>query len=97
MIVYPNAKINIGLNVVEKRTDGFHNIESILYPVIELFDVLEVLENDIHQLEFTSSGIKIPGNNDANLCIKAYHLLQQDFSIPYVKIHLQKNIPIGAG
>jgi len=95
MIYYPNAKINIGLNVVEKRADGFHNIESVFYPIMELFDVLEIIEND--QLEFTSSGIEIPGDEASNLCVKAFYFIQKDFDIPFVKIHLHKNIPIGAG
>lgn len=97
MIVYPNAKINIGLNVVEKRDDGFHNIESLFYPVMDVFDVLEVVENDENQLKFTSSGISIPGDKDSNLCVKAFHLIRADYPIHFVKIHLQKNIPIGAG
>ncbi|MBL4594767.1 MAG: 4-(cytidine 5'-diphospho)-2-C-methyl-D-erythritol kinase [Flavobacteriales bacterium] len=97
MIVYPNAKINIGLNVVEKRDDGFHNIESIFYPVMDVFDVLEVVENDENQLAYTSSGISIPGDKDSNLCVKAFHLIRADYPIPFVKIHLQKKIPIGAG
>ena len=97
MIVYPNAKINIGLDIVEKRNDGFHNIESIFYPVMDMFDILEIVENKDGQLEFASSGINIPGSIDSNLCVKAFQLLQQDFSIPNVKIHLHKNIPIGAG
>lgn len=95
MIVFPNAKINIGLNVVEKRPDGLHNIESIFYPVLELFDVLEVIVSD--RLEFTSSGISIPGNNQDNLCLKAYHLIKADFDVAPVHIHLHKVIPIGAG
>lgn len=95
MLVFPNAKINIGLNVVEKRSDGFHNIESIFYPVIDLHDVLEVVESDV--LLFTSSGIKIPGDEDSNLCLKAFELLKNDFNIPFVKVHLHKVIPIGAG
>jgi len=95
MIVFPNAKINIGLNVVEKRNDGFHNIESIFYPIMDLFDVLEIVESK--EFRFTSSGIEIPGEKDSNLCIKAYHLIREDFDIPFVNIHLQKNIPIGAG
>jgi 4-diphosphocytidyl-2-C-methyl-D-erythritol kinase len=95
MIVFPNAKINIGLNVVEKRTDGFHNIESVFYPIINLFDVLEVVEH--HQLEFASSGIEIPGNESSNLCLKAFQLIKVDFDIPNVNVHLLKNIQIGAG
>ena len=95
MIVFPNAKINIGLNVVEKRTDGFHNIESIFYPVMELFDVLEIIKAD--KLQFSSSGITIPGNEADNLCVKAFRLLKTDFNISPVHIHLHKVIPIGAG
>ena len=95
MIVFPNAKINIGLNIVEKRTDGFHNIESIFYPVMDLFDVLEVVKNGT--LKFHSTGIEIPGDSNSNLCLKAFKLIQQDIDIPNVKIHLHKNIPIGAG
>jgi 4-diphosphocytidyl-2-C-methyl-D-erythritol kinase len=95
MIVFPNAKINIGLNVVERRPDGFHNIESIFYPVKELFDVLEVVESN--ELKFTSSGIAIPGNHDDNLCLKAYRLIKADFDVASVHIHLHKVIPIGAG
>jgi len=95
MIVFPNAKINIGLNVVEKRPDGFHNIESVFYPVMELFDVLEVIVSD--ELKFTSSGISIPGNNQDNLCLKAYRLIKADFDVAPVHIHLHKVIPIGAG
>ncbi|MBI2281563.1 MAG: 4-(cytidine 5'-diphospho)-2-C-methyl-D-erythritol kinase [Bacteroidetes bacterium] len=95
MIVFPNAKINIGLNVVEKRPDGFHNIESIFYPVKELFDVLEIVEATV--LKFTSSGIAIPGNHDDNLCLKAYRLIKTDFDVASIHIHLHKVIPIGAG
>lgn len=95
MIVFPNAKINIGLNVVERRPDGFHNIESVFYPVKELFDVLEVVESD--ELKFSSSGITIPGNQEDNLCLKAYRLIKTDFDVALVHIHLHKVIPIGAG
>lgn len=92
MVVFPNAKINIGLNIVEKRSDGFHNIQSCFYPV-PWHDVLEVIESDGYS--FTTSGIDIPG--ESNICIRAYELLKKDFSIPNLNIHLHKNIPIGAG
>lgn len=98
MIVFPNAKINIGLYVVEKRNDGFHNIESVFYPVPELYDVLEIVKNEKGEgAEFTFSGIAIPGEQHDNLCVRAYQLLKNDFSISAVKIHLHKVIPIGAG
>ena len=94
VVVFPNAKVNIGLNITSKRPDGFHNIESCFYP-IPFTDALEVIESK--ELSFTSSGISIPGNSDDNLCLKAYHLLNQIHNLPPVAIHLHKNIPIGAG
>ena len=98
MIVFPNAKINIGLDIVEKRNDGFHDIESVFYPVVDLCDVLEVVENKYSKTtEFKSSGIPIPDSDEMNLCEKAYNLIKQDFDIPPVSIHLHKAIPIGAG
>ena len=94
MIVFPNAKINIGLNITARRPDGYHDLETVFYPV-KIYDVLEVTAAD--QLSFQSSGLEIPGSPGGNLCIKGYHLLKKDFDLPPVKIHLHKNIPIGAG
>lgn len=94
MIVFPNAKINIGLNILNRRPDGYHNINTIFYP-IGLKDALEVVEAD--DLSFTSSGLIIPGKPEDNLCLKAYHLISRDFKLPPVHIHLHKHIPIGAG
>ena len=94
MILFPNAKINIGLNIVSKRFDGYHNLETILYP-IGIRDAIEIVE--AQELSFTSSGMSIPGKADDNLCLKAYSLIKQDFNIPPVQIHLHKHIPIGAG
>lgn len=93
MILFANAKINLGLFVTEKRSDGYHEIETIFYPV-QLYDVLEVVEDS--QFTFETLGIDIPGTGD-NLCVQAYNLLKADFDIPALKIHLLKNIPIGAG
>ena len=94
MIVFPNAKINIGLNIIARRPDGYHDLETVFYPV-KINDVLEVIEAD--KLSFESSGLDIPGRLEDNLCIKGYHLLKKDHDLPPVKIHLHKNIPIGAG
>ena len=99
MLTFPNAKINIGLNIIEKRDDGYHNIQSIFYP-IALQDALEVIENKEQTSEriiFTSSGIPIPGDITANLCYYAYHSIANDYTLPNVKVHLHKHIPIGAG
>ena len=94
MIIFPNAKINIGLNVINRRDDNYHNLETIFYPV-NIKDALEIIVAD--ELSFESSGLEIPGRVEDNLCIKGYHLLKKDFDLPPVKIHLHKNIPIGAG
>lgn len=94
MILFPNAKINIGLNITERRPDGYHNLETIFYPV-NIKDALEVVGSD--ELSFDSSGLDIPGRMEDNLCIKGYHLLKKDHDVPPVSIHLHKNIPIGAG
>ena len=94
MIIFPTAKINIGLNIIERRADGYHNLETIFYPV-EIKDALEIIESD--KLSFESSGLEIPGRIEDNLCMKGYHLLKKDFDLPPIKIHLHKHIPIGAG
>tara|TARA_B100000427_G_scaffold286237_1_gene260133 strand:- start:261 stop:1016 length:756 start_codon:yes stop_codon:yes gene_type:complete len=95
MIVYPNAKINLGLDVLEKRIDGYHEIASVFYPVKDLFDILEIVPSD--DFSFSTSGFDIPGIIDENICVKAFNLLKADFSIQPVKIHLHKKIPIGGG
>lgn len=94
MIVFPNAKINIGINITGRRPDGYHNIETIFYP-LPIYDALEALPGD--ELTFQSSGLEIPGKIEDNLCIKGYHLMSKDYDLPPVNIHLLKHIPIGAG
>lgn len=95
MLTFPNAKINIGLYITEKRADGFHNLSSCFYPV-GWSDALEILPAET--LSFESTGIDIPGDASQNLCLKAYHLLKKDFpEMPPVRIHLHKVVPIGAG
>ena len=94
MVLFPNAKINIGLFVTEKRTDGFHNLESIFYP-IKWHDVLEFVPSE--KFIFESSGIAVAGEIESNLVIQAYRLLQEAYSLPNIHIHLHKNIPMGAG
>lgn len=94
MIVFPPCKINLGLNVISKREDGFHNLESVFYPV-PLCDILEVIKLD--SFSFTSSGVEIPGDAKNNIVIKAYELLLKDFNLSPVRIHLHKVIPTGAG
>lgn len=110
MICFPNAKINIGLNITEKRSDGFHTIESVMYPLKGIMqDALEIIARPSltptlssgegeKAIQLFSSGIKIPGKSEGNLCVKAYHLIKKDYpQVPSIEIYLHKAIPIGAG
>ena len=95
MVTFPNSKINLGLNIVGKRSDGYHDIETVFFPIL-LKDALEVIEKE--KLEFSTSGFLIEGEPEKNLCIKAYDLLKNDFpQLPAVQMHLHKAIPMGAG
>jgi 4-diphosphocytidyl-2-C-methyl-D-erythritol kinase len=94
MISFPNAKINLGLFITDRLTNGYHQIESCLFP-IPWTDILEFVPSK--KLEFNTSGIEIPGNDKDNLVLKAYKLLRQDFALPDLSIHLHKIIPMGAG
>jgi len=94
MLAFANAKINLGLNVIEKRADGYHNLETVFYPV-KLHDVLEI--TDALETSCQIRGIDIPGEMTDNICLKAFHLIQKDFDIPAQQITLLKNIPVGAG
>lgn len=95
MVIFSNCKINIGLNIVNKRIDGYHNLETVFYP-LPLYDVLELLAAD--ETSITTYGLTIPGNISDNIILKAYHLLKKDFvNLPPVHFYLLKNIPAGAG
>ncbi len=97
MLIYPNAKINIGLNVIERRPDGYHNIETVFYP-IGLSDVLEIEPSETcTDYSFSSAGITIDGDPEDNLIVKAYWLLCSEYQFPPVDISLVKQIPFGAG
>jgi 4-diphosphocytidyl-2-C-methyl-D-erythritol kinase len=96
MISFPNAKINLGLNVTAKRPDGYHNIETVFYPV-NLCDVLEIVPSQEGKTVFITSGIPVDGNPENNLVMKAFNLLKNDYDLPETAIYLRKNIPFGAG
>jgi len=96
MVCFPNCKLNFGLYITSKRTDGYHNLETIFYPVIGLKDVLEVVPAETTTIAL--HGKTVAGDMHDNLVWKAYQLLKQDFpNIPALSIHLLKNIPMGAG
>jgi 4-diphosphocytidyl-2-C-methyl-D-erythritol kinase len=94
MVAFPPCKINLGIQVLNRRADGFHNIETCFYPVPRT-DILEVVSSS--RVAFELTGLQIPGEHGENLCVKAYELLRKDFSLPPVLIHLHKVIPTGAG
>lgn len=101
MVVFPNCKINLGLNIIRKREDGFHDLETVFYP-LHLNDALEVIRSPEHSgnggIRFTQTGIPIPGDPANNLCVKAWHLLRKDYpQLGSVDCHLHKVIPMGAG
>ncbi len=96
MIAYPNCKINIGLRILRKRLDNYHDIETVFYPV-PLCDVLEILPSKKPEVSFANTGLQV-GSNEENLCVKAYRIIKNDFpDLPGVNIHLHKVIPAGAG
>ena len=94
MISFPNAKINLGLNVVSKRPDGYHNIETIFYP-IPVKDALEIVRADT--FSFTQTGLPVDAPIEKNLVVKALNLLKSRYEIPELEVHLLKAIPFGAG
>ena len=98
MITFPNAKINLGLNIIEKRPDGYHNLETVFYPV-PVEDALEVniLHESTQKFRLHQAGLDIAGEAENNLVVKAYKLLDERFNLPPVDIHLFKHIPSGAG
>lgn len=100
MVVFPNAKINLGLRVKAKRQDGYHELDTVFMPV-PLHDVLEVVrqqEDSQQEFTFTQTGLPIPGDLNSNLCFKAYSILKKEHpDLPSIKVHLHKIIPMGAG
>lgn len=94
MVAFPGCKINLGLHILRRRPDGYHDIDTAFYPV-PWSDFLEFLP--ARELAFTCTGLEIPGERMDNLCLRAYRLLKQDHSLPPVQGHLHKLVPMGAG
>ena len=125
MLSFPNIKINLGLNIIEKRPDGFHNLMSVFYPDKSVFDVLEIVKDEENQptgelfnavtlsgkaiqpadvnytaygkIKLAITGLDIPGDSADNLLVRAYNLIDADYDLAPVKVHLHKVIPTGAG
>lgn len=96
MIIFPNAKINLGLNIVSKREDGYHNLETIFYPIM-IKEALEIIVSEKGEDSFSESGIKTGTNLQSNLVMKALYLMREHYDIPPLEVHLMKKIPFGAG
>lgn len=102
MLIFPNCKINLGLHIVNKRNDGYHNLETVFYPT-PLFDAIEIVENfqttqNRSHISFTQTGLTIPGDTHENICIKAFELIKKEYPLlPPIKMHLHKHIPTGGG
>ncbi|MEO7309072.1 MAG: 4-(cytidine 5'-diphospho)-2-C-methyl-D-erythritol kinase [Chitinophagaceae bacterium] len=107
MLNFPNCKINLGLHITRRRDDGFHDLETVFYPIYKLHDVLEIMQigattrqhnQASDPIAFTVSGLRVEGPSESNLCLKAYQLLRADFPhLPAIQMHLHKTIPMGAG
>lgn len=96
MINFPNAKINLGLNIVSKREDGYHNLETVFFPLL-IKDALEIIVSSQNEDQFITSGLKVTNVASDNLVMKALKLMRTLYEIPPLEIHLLKNIPFGAG
>ncbi len=97
MINFPNAKINLGLNILSKRSDGYHNLETIFYP-LGIKDALEIIpKEDQKQDTFYQTGLKLDTSSADNLVMKALKLMRERYSFPTLEVHLLKTIPFGAG
>lgn len=96
MIDFPNCKINLGLNITQKRSDGFHNIETVFYPV-KWADSLEIILGGDRAFDMVISGLKVEGNTEENIVYKAYQLLSKKHQLPNLKVYLHKVLPMGAG
>lgn len=95
MVNFPNCKINLGLKVISRREDGYHNLETIFYP-LPFYDALEIIQKNKEPSELICYGINV-GETEDNLCFKAYALIKRDYSLPPIEMHLLKSIPMGAG
>ena len=95
MLIFTHAKINLGLEILDKRSDGYHNLSSIFYPILKWNDALEIVEAPA--FVFENSGLLVPEETEKNLVVKAYRLLQKKYDLPPIHICLHKTIPMGAG
>ena len=97
MILRANCKINLGLDVLRRRADGFHDLETVMFPVKGLYDIVEVTRTDRSGAEFVAEGIAVDCPAEDNICLKAFHLMRDRYGVDGVRIRLDKRVPFGAG
>ena len=90
MLIFTNPKINLGLNILGKRSDGYHDLSSIFYPIFKWNDALEIIEAP--NFKFENSGLLVPGDAEKNLVVKAYRLLQKKYDLPNIHIFFEYHI-----
>ncbi|MFR9651860.1 MAG: 4-(cytidine 5'-diphospho)-2-C-methyl-D-erythritol kinase [Rikenellaceae bacterium] len=97
MIIKANCKINIGLNITARREDGFHDLETLMYPISDLYDILDIQRMECGGVQFKNAGLAVDCPEEQNICIKAFRLMQREHGVDGVSITLDKRIPFGAG
>ena len=97
MIAFSNCKVNIGLNILKKRKDGFHDIETLFYPINFVEDIIEIVENSSDKDTYHFSGKKIDSDLEKNLCFLTVQKMREKHSFPNIDLYLHKNVPMGAG
>lgn len=97
MLTFSSCKINLGLNIIKKRPDGFHSIETIFYPIDFIQDAIEIISHSKAKDEYHFTGIKMDCKEEENLCVKTINLLRHHFDFPSISLYLHKSVPMGAG
>lgn len=97
MTINANCKINIGIDILRRRQDGYHEIATIMYPVKGLYDIIEVEKNDSDAVQFIQLGLRVDCSDKDNICLKAYNLMRERYGIGGATISLDKRVPFGAG
>ena len=97
MILRANCKINLGLDILRRRADGYHDLETVMFPVRGLYDEVEVTRIGTPGVEFRSEGLAVDCPDGENLCLKAFRLMRDRYGVDGVRIRLVKRVPFGAG
>lgn len=97
MILKANCKINLGLDILRRRADGFHDLETVMFPVAGLYDEVEAVRTDTPGVAFRAEGLAVDCAPEENICVKAFRLMQRRYGVDGVALRLDKRVPFGAG